>query len=168
MKIEINEDSINSILEQLAPDLMQKNLRLASAESCSGGWLAKAITDLGGSSQWFECSIVSYSNQSKQDFLGVNSQTLEQHGAVSQPVVKEMVLGLLNRCQADLGVSISGIAGPGGGTKDKPVGTVWMAWAKQGQFIESIRFKFNGDRKEVRLQAVYEALKGVQRILDEH
>lgn len=168
MNTEITEDSISKLLEQIAPRFLQTEQRLASAESCSGGWLAKAITDLDGSSQWFECSIVSYSNQAKQDFLGVNAQTLEQHGAVSQPVVKEMVLGLLSRCQADIAVSISGIAGPGGGTTDKPIGTVWMAWAKQGQFIEAIRFSFNGDRKQVRLQAVYEAIKGVQRILEEH
>lgn len=164
---QINETSIAIRLKQLAERLMNNDQRLASAESCTGGWLAKCITDLDGSSQWFECSVVSYSNQAKQDFLGVKPQTLEQHGAVSQAVVKEMVLGLLDRCQAHLGVSISGIAGPGGGSEDKPVGTVWIAWGRPGQLIEAKRFQFSGNREQVRLQAVYEALNGILRIIDQ-
>ncbi len=167
MSIDINEAEIATLLKSLAEQLIKRGIRVACAESCTGGWIAKAITDLDGSSQWFECGIVSYSNQAKQDFLGVPESVLEEYGAVSQPVVKEMVLGLLDRCQAQLGVSISGIAGPAGGTAEKPVGTVWIAWARPGQLIESIRFQFDGDRQQVRLLSVYEAIKGMQRILNE-
>ena len=167
MSNQITESHITALAMKLAPQLLQRQQRIASAESCTGGWLGKVVTDLDGSSGWFECSIVSYSNRAKQDFLGVSESTLQQHGAVSQPVVKEMVLGLLDRCAANLGVSISGVAGPGGGSDDKPVGTVWIAWARPGRLIEAMRFQFAGDRNAVRLQAVYEALNGIQRLLDE-
>jgi len=150
---------------QLGEKLQNKNKTIAAAESCTGGWVAKLVTDIDGSSQWFDCSIVTYSNQAKMNLLGVQKNTLDAHGAVSQPVVKEMVLGLLDRCGANMGVSISGIAGPNGGTQEKPVGTVWVAWAKPGLFIEAVKFKFSGDREQVRLQAVFEALKGFERIL---
>jgi nicotinamide-nucleotide amidase len=158
---------ITLLINQLAEKLIKQQKRLATAESCTGGWLSKSITDLEGSSQWFDCAIVSYSNQAKVDLLGVQQVTLDLHGAVSQPVVKEMVLGLLERCGANMGVSISGIAGPGGGTPEKPVGTIWIAWARPGVFIEAVKFNFAGDRNRIRLQAVYEALKGFDRLLDQ-
>ncbi len=158
---------IHKELNALGNELCRNGMRIACAESCTGGWLAKCITDLDGSSQWFECSIVSYSNTTKQDFLGVSHATLEGNGAVSQPVVREMVLGLLDRCNAQLGVSISGIAGPAGGSPQKPVGTVWIAWARPGQLIEAMRFRFQGDREAVRLQAVLAATQGLRRILHE-
>ncbi len=157
-------------LQQLAQDvgqnLIARSSKLATAESCTGGWVAKIITDVNGCSAWYECSLVTYSNQAKHELLGVETAILRQHGAVSQPVVKAMVLGLLDRCDADLGVSISGIAGPGGGSDEKPVGTVWIAWARPGQVIESVRFCFDGDRDAVRRQAVEQAFKGIQRMLD--
>ncbi|MCW9014582.1 MAG: CinA family protein [Gammaproteobacteria bacterium] len=158
---------LNAQARQLGQFLVEKKLKMATAESCTGGWVSKSITDLDGSSNWFECGLVTYSNQAKQDFLGVSAQTLLDHGAVSQPVVKEMALGLLDRCNADIGVSISGVAGPGGGSDDKPVGTVWIAWAKPGEVIEAVKFKFDGDREAVRRQAVSEALLGVQRLLEQ-
>ncbi len=161
----MNEQSLQQFAQQLGVQLVAQKLTLATAESCTGGWLSKIITDIDGSSRWFECALVTYSNQSKQDLLGVSQTSLDQFGAVSQAVVNEMVLGLLDRCHAHLGVSISGIAGPGGGTADKPVGTVWIAWAKPGRVIESIKFEFAGDRGQVRWQAVEAALKGVQRLL---
>ena len=161
----MNELELRQQTRQLGEQLLAQKLTLATAESCTGGWVSKIITDIDGSSRWFECALVTYSNQSKRDLLGVSLTTLEQFGAVSQPVVKEMVLGLLDRCNANLGVSISGIAGSGGGTADKPVGTVWIAWAKPGVVIESMRFQFKGDRAAVRMQAVAEALNGVQRLL---
>ena len=161
----MNEQSLQQFAQQLGVQLVAQKLTLATAESCTGGWLSKIITDIDGSSRWFECALVTYSNQSKQDLLGVSQISLDQFGAVSQPVVNEMVLGLLDRCHAHLGVSITGIAGPGGGTADKPVGTVWIAWAKPGRVIESIKFEFDGDRRQVRWQAVEAALKGVQRLL---
>jgi nicotinamide-nucleotide amidase len=161
----MNDSSLQLFAQQLGDLLLAKNLTLATAESCTGGWVSKVITDIDGSSRWFECALVTYSNQSKRDLLGVSQTALDQFGAVSLPVVKQMVLGLLDRCNANLGVSISGIAGPGGGTDEKPVGTVWMAWAKPGVVIESMKFEFSGDREQVRLQAVAEALKGVQRLI---
>lgn len=161
----MNEADIFDLIRGLAPQLMLQNRVLATAESCTGGWVAKSLTDVDGSSQWFDCSIVSYSNFSKQALLGVNPTVIDQYGAVSQAVVEQMVLGLLERCDANLGISISGIAGPGGGSDEKPVGTVWLAWATPGKLIESVCFQFDGDRDAVRLQAVFEALEGVERFL---
>ena len=161
----MTENEITKILTQLAPMLIKQNRIIATAESCTGGWLAKSMTDIDGSSQWFDSSIISYSNQAKVDLLGVKQATLDAYGAVSQAVVKEMVLGLLDRSNANIGVSISGIAGPGGGSEDRPVGTVWIAWAIPGKLIETVCFQFKGDRNQVRIQAVVEAFKGVQRLL---
>ena len=161
----MNQQLLSALAQELAPKLITESRVLATAESCTGGWIAKTFTDIDGSSQWFDCSIVTYSNQAKVNLLGVNPATLDHYGAVSQPVVKEMVLGLLDRSDANIGISVSGIAGPGGGTESKPVGTVWIAWAKPGQLIEAVRFQFKGDREEVRLHAVYEALQGVKRLL---
>ncbi len=163
----ITQEHIIQQLQRLAPKLLSSQKHVATAESCTGGWLAKCMTDLTGSSAWYECSVVSYSNQAKHDFLGVRQETLDTYGAVSQPVVKEMVLGLLDRCNANIGVSISGIAGPGGGTPEKPVGTVWIALATPGQLVEAVRYQFEGDRDQVRLQAMHEALNGVERILQQ-
>ena len=161
----MNQQNLTELALKLAPELIKNNKTIATAESCTGGWIAKALTDIDGSSQWFDASIVTYSNQAKISLLGVQQNTLDNHGAVSQPVVKEMVLGLLDRCNAKLGISVSGIAGPGGGSEKKPVGTVWIAWAKPGQLIEAMRFQFKGDREQVRIQAVYEGLKGIERLL---
>jgi len=159
-------ESINQLISAIVPELIKQKRVIASAESCTGGWVAKSVTDYDGSSEWFDSAIVTYSNKAKVELLGVQQSTLDINGAVSQPVVKEMVLGLLDRCDANIGVSISGIAGPGGGSDDKPVGTVWLAWATPGVLIEAARFKFKGDRNQVRMQAVVEAFKGVQRILN--
>jgi len=161
------EIEISSTLQVLAKQLIDSGLIIASAESCTGGWIAKSVTDIDGCSQWFDSAIVTYSNNAKVSLLGVSQQTLDAHGAVSQPVVKEMVLGLLDRCSANIGVSVSGIAGPAGGSTDKPVGTVWIAWANAGVFIEAVRYKFKGNREQVRLQAVSAALNGILRILQQ-
>ena len=161
------DQKITSLLGSLSQQLQAKNLKIASAESCTGGWIAKAVTDMDGSSQWFDCALVTYSNSAKSGLLAVSQQTLEQYGAVSQQVVKEMVLGLLQRCDADIGVSVSGIAGPGGGTTEKPVGTVWIAWAKSGVFIEAVRYQFKGTREQVRQQSVIAALQGIDRVINQ-
>lgn len=161
----MTEYEITELIAQLIPDLIKNKRIIAAAESCTGGWVAKSITDFDGSSQWFDGAIVTYSNKAKVDLLGVKQSTLDSYGAVSQAVVKEMVLGLLDRTNANIGISISGVAGPAGGSDDKPVGTVWIAWAKPGVLIESVRFQFSGDRNQVRMLAVYEAFKGVQRLL---
>ena len=161
----MNQQNLQQLAKDISLQLIEHNLRMATAESCTGGWVSKIITDLEGSSQWFECSLVTYSNQAKQDLLAVPADILNDYGAVSEQTVKAMVLGLLSRCRADIGVSISGIAGPGGGTEDKPVGTVWIAWALSEEIIECLCFDFKGDREQVRMQAVHESLLGVQRIL---
>jgi len=163
-----NDAAITPRALTLAAQLNERQLKLACAESCTGGWIAKSLTDLSGSSRWFDCGVVTYSNQAKMNLLGVSAQTLDANGAVSQPVVKEMVLGLLDRCDADYGISVSGFAGPGGGSADKPVGTVWLAWGRPGVLIEAVRFRFDGDREQVRRQAVIAAIQGVLRLLNQN
>jgi len=161
----MNQQDLNRLARDLGKLLIEQNLTMASAESCTGGWVSKVATDIAGSSAWFECSLVTYSNRAKMQWLGVPEALLAAEGAVSRAVVKHMVLGLLERCDADLGVAISGIAGPGGGSPDKPVGTVWMAWARPGKVMETMRFQLDGDRKQVRMQAVFEALLGIRRMV---
>ena len=154
----MNDNKLTLIVEQLAANLLQNNKRLTVAESCTGGWIAKVLTDLAGSSEWFERGFVTYSNEAKQEMLGVLASTLEAQGAVSEEVVKEMALGALKNSHADISLSISGIAGPGGGTEDKPVGLVWFSWAYQDAVINTEKKIFSGDRNEVREQAVFHAL----------
>ncbi len=133
---------------------------LATAESCTGGWIAKLVTDVPGSSEWFDRGFITYSNAAKCDMLGVSAASLRAQGAVSEPVVREMAEGGLARSRADLCVAVSGIAGPGGGSAEKPVGLVWVAWAGLGR-TEARRFVFEGTREKVRRQAVEAALDGV-------
>lgn len=155
----------DQLITLLANELIAQKVILATAESCTGGWIAKFITDVAGSSQWFDCGVVSYSNQSKIRLLGVSADTLEKHGAVSQAVVEEMALGILQRSDATLSIAVSGIAGPEGGSPDKPLGTVWIAWASSDKNVITQCFSFSGTRDQVRSGAVYEALTGVQRIV---
>ncbi|WP_113625543.1 nicotinamide-nucleotide amidase [Pectobacterium peruviense] len=141
--------------------LKARGATLTCAESCTGGWLAKSITDVAGSSGWFDYGFVTYSNLAKQRLVNVSADTLERHGAVSENVVNEMAAGALQAADADFSVSISGVAGPDGGTEEKPVGTVWFGFTdKQGvAFARTMRF--NGDRNAVRLQSVHFALQTV-------
>ena len=137
---------------------------LATAESCTGGWIAKALTDVSGSSAWFGWGVVTYSNEAKQSLLGVPADLLETHGAVSEPVVRAMAEGALHRSGAGHAVAVSGVAGPDGGTPDKPVGTVWFAWASRGSRGPRVRtavHRFHGDRAAIRHQSVRAALEGV-------
>lgn len=146
----------------LGQALRQKGWMMASAESCTGGGVAFAMTEIAGSSAWFDRSFVTYTNQAKQDMLGVTAISLEHHGAVSEAVVKEMTAGALQNSQANISVALSGIAGPGGGSDEKPVGTVWIAWkTKDGVIDLAKRFVFSGERSEVREQAIREALTGL-------
>ena len=138
--------------------LLARNLRVATAESCTGGWIAKALTDVSGSSQWFEGGLVAYSNSAKSSLLGVPAGVIAAHGAVSEPVVRAMAEGARARLGAALAVAVSGIAGPDGGTPDKPVGTVWLAWAN-GRQTTAAREIFAGDREAVRRQTVAFALR---------
>ena len=139
--------------------LKRRGLVLASAESCTGGWVAAAITTIAGSSEWFDRGFVTYSNQAKQDMLGVTSGTLERFGAVSEQTAREMVEGALAHSRADVALAITGIAGPGGGSPAKPVGTVCFAWAIAGQETRTATRHFAGDRTAVRRQSVEFALR---------
>jgi len=133
---------------------------LATAESCTGGLLASTLTDVPGSSEWFRGSVVAYANEVKRDLLGVPADVLEAHGAVSEPVVLAMAQGVLKAVGADVSVAISGVAGPGGGTPEKPVGMVWMAWAWPGG-TRARRYDFSGDRWAVKTQSVMSAINGL-------
>ena len=137
---------------------------LVTAESCTGGWIAKVVTDIAGSSAWFDCGMAVYSYEAKQALLGVRPQTLEEHGAVSRETAIEMVSGALVHSGATVAVAVTGIAGPGGGTEDKPVGTVWIAWKRRGGYPQAQVFHFEGDRDAVRRRTVSEALHGLDRL----
>ena len=147
-------------VQKLAERLRAQGAQLASAESCTGGLIAAACTDLAGSSDWFERGFVTYSNAAKAELLGVPPESIAQHGAVSEPVARAMAEGALRRSHAQLSVAVTGVAGPGGGSADKPVGTVWFAWCADGR-TESQRMRFDGDRAAVRAQTVLHALPGL-------
>ena len=158
---------LQTLAEQAAGHLRDTGRVLATAESCTGGWIAKAVTDLPGSSDWFAYGLVSYSNTAKQELLGVAATTLVEHGAVSEEVVREMAEGAVHRGEADLAVAVSGVAGPSGGTRDKPVGLVWFAWAVMGQRglrTHTQACHFSGDREAVRRQTVARALEELLRL----
>lgn len=149
-------------------DLLERQqLTIATAESCTGGWVAKVLTDRAGSSAYVQAGLVTYSNEAKQNLLGVTEQSLREHGAVSEAVVREMVAGCLAVTKVDVAVAISGVAGPGGGTEDKPVGMVWFAWGRSASDTEAVCQHFPGDRDAVRREAVLFALLGLRRYLDE-
>ncbi|RTZ75679.1 MAG: nicotinamide-nucleotide amidase [Gammaproteobacteria bacterium] len=157
-----------AVLQQLAQDtgrfLLARKLFLVTAESCTGGWIAKVMTDVAGSSQWFERGFVTYTNEAKEELLGVHGELFEAHGAVSLPVVMEMALGALKQSHAQVAVSVSGIAGPGGGSEEKPVGTICFGWA-WGSIRWADRQHFPGDREAVRRQAVIRALEGMRELV---
>ena len=149
----------NALSEQLGRLLKQHHLKLATAESCTGGQLAQTITAIPGSSAWFERGFISYSNLSKQELLGVSEKTLNNCGAVSQETAEEMAKGVLKKSPADISVAITGIAGPDGGTKKNPVGTICFAWAYRNSTSESCAQHFDGDRLIIRYAAVEFSLK---------
>ncbi|MES2682207.1 MAG: CinA family protein [Pseudomonadota bacterium] len=149
-----------ALVARIASDLLARREWLAVAESCTGGLIAAACTDLAGSSGWFERGLVTYSNRAKQELLGVPAGLLETHGAVSEPCVRAMAEGLMARAPVRHVIAISGIAGPGGGSADKPVGTVWIAWAGAGS-LRTALYRFAGDRQSVRQQAAEAALRGL-------
>lgn len=158
-------DKLSDLSEQLAKLLLQQQKLLAVAESCTGGWLAKCLTDIAGSSHWFERGFVTYSNAAKQEMLGVRPKTLLRDGAVSEAVVQEMALGALTHSLADISVAISGIAGPGGAIPGKPVGTVCFSWAVKDAEHQQDTMHFDGDREAVRRQSVGHALEGLLDVL---
>ena len=157
---------MSQLAAQLGAALHQHGLLLATAESCTGGGVATAVTDIAGSSAWFERGFVTYSNQAKSDMLGVSTATLANFGAVSEATVREMVAGALQHSQAQLALAVSGIAGPGGGTTEKPVGTVWFAWGIKGDVTVARLHLLAGNREEIRTQAVHIAMQGVIALLN--
>jgi len=153
-----------TLTTQVAEQLRSKKLQLATAESCTGGLIAAACTDLAGSSVWFERGFVSYSNAAKTELLGVPADLIETHGAVSEPVVRAMVEGALRCSRAQVAVAVTGVAGPGGGSPDKPVGTVWFGWATPDGVVTDKRC-FEGDRQQVREATVQHALVRLKQLL---
>ncbi len=152
------------IIHEIAALLTGRGWLLASAESCTGGLVAAACTDVAGSSLWFERGVVSYSNAAKTELLGVPAALIERHGAVSDAVVRAMAEGALAHSRAQVSLAVTGIAGPAGGSADKPVGTVWFGWCVAGQ-TEAQRCRFDGDRSAVRAQATLHALRELARRL---
>ena len=158
---------MDNLAAKVGEALKSHGMMLATAESCTGGGIAQAITEVAGSSAWFERGFITYSNLSKQQMLGVRESTLKQHGAVSEMAVREMVAGALQHSAAQVAVSVSGIAGPDGGTAEKPVGTVWFAWGIRNGEAVAKRYQLSGNRAEVRAQAVHVALQGVINLLNQ-
>jgi nicotinamide-nucleotide amidase len=156
--------TLSSLSRRLAKSLKRRGQVLATAESCTGGWVAQAVTSVAGSSGWFDRGYVTYSNAAKHEALGVPKATLLRHGAVSEPTARAMARGALRRSRATIALAITGIAGPGGGTPGKPVGTVCFAWA-QGRRLRSETRRFHGGRTAVRRQSAIHALRGVAKWL---
>jgi len=169
------DTELYQLAEQVAARLEETGNWLGTAESCTGGWVAKSMTDVPGSSHWFDRGFVVYNAQAKQQMLGVSAATIEANGEVSEAVVRELAEGVLARSNASISLSISGIAGPGGGCAEKPVGTVWLAWSYADKVAGVVRGVktvsetqcFAGDREAVRRQAVIHSLQGVLAILNE-
>lgn len=157
--------ALKELAREVGGLLLEHHRMLATAESCTGGWVAKCITDIAGSSAWFDRGFVTYSNRAKQDMLGVTAATLETRGAVSEATVSEMAHGALAHSAADIAVAVSGIAGPGGGVPGKPVGTVCFAWLVSGGLPRVETRQFGGDREAIRRQAVARALEGLVDVL---
>ena len=156
---------MDALAKLLGERLKAARARLVTAESCTGGWAAQVVTSVAGSSSWFERGYVTYSNEAKQELLGVQAETLESHGAVSEETAREMAQGALRRGKGTIALAVTGVAGPGGGTPDKPVGMVCFAWASEGSLTSETR-RFAGDRESVRCQSVVRALEGVLQHLE--
>jgi nicotinamide-nucleotide amidase len=157
--------TLRALAESVGEMLRERRQVLATGESCTGGWIAKLLTDIAGSSGWFEGAAVTYGNDAKQALLGVGAGTLKRHGAVSRNTALEMVQGVVAGFGASVAVAVTGIAGPAGGTAKKPVGTVWIAWQRRGGQARAEEFHFPGDRDAVRRRAVAAALRGIEKIL---
>jgi nicotinamide-nucleotide amidase len=162
----MTEQRITELARALGRIAKRRGVDIAAAESCTGGGVAEAITRISGSSGWFERGFVTYTNVAKKQMLGVSQRTLARHGAVSEEVAREMAAGALARSRADVSVSVTGIAGPTGGSKAKPVGLVYIGWACRKGPVQARVFRFKGARLEIRRQAVAVALQGLIDLLD--
>jgi nicotinamide-nucleotide amidase len=152
---------MDDVTRAIAATLLARGQWLATAESCTGGMVAKLLTDVAGSSAWFERGVVVYSNAAKRELLGVPDDLLDRHGAVSGEVARAMAQGVIGQAPVDWSIAITGIAGPGGGSADKPVGTVWIGWGRREGSVEARRFHFSGDRESIRVQSADAALQGL-------
>ncbi|KQN64769.1 nicotinamide-nucleotide amidase [Erwinia sp. Leaf53] len=155
----MTDNELQQLSIRLGQRLQAEGASVTAAESCTGGWIAKVLTDIAGSSAWFQRGFVTYSNEAKQQMIGVSAAALAEHGAVSEAVVREMAQGALQAAGADYALSVSGIAGPDGGSDEKPVGTVWFGFASAGGEVRAERRRFSGDREAVRRQATAHALQ---------
>ncbi|MGA0572283.1 CinA family protein [Variovorax sp. VNK109] len=155
---------VHAAVPPLSALLASRNWMMATAESCTGGLIAGACTDMAGSSAWFERGFVTYSNEAKTELLGVDAALIARHGAVSQEVARAMVLGAIARSRAQVAVAVTGVAGPTGGSKEKPVGTVWFGWSVDGHVITEMQ-RFDGDRAAVREATVTHALETLLSLL---
>ena len=156
---------MDALAQKVGERLKAARAKLVTAESCTGGWAAQVVTSVAGSSAWFERGFVTYSNEAKHELLGVQESTLRAHGAVSEETAREMAQGALSRGKGTVALAVTGVAGPGGGTLDKPVGMVCFAWASQ-RSVRSETQQFSGDRESVRRQSVVRALEGVLQHLE--
>ncbi len=156
-----DDAALRDLAIELGDVMRARHQTLVTGESCTGGWIAKTVTDVPGCSDWFDCGMAAYSYEAKQAMLGVRPETLMEHGAVSQETCIEMVSGALIHSGASIAVAVTGIAGPTGGTADKPVGTVWIGWKRRGGYPVAHVFHFDGDREAVRRQTVATALRGL-------
>lgn len=157
----MTDETLDGLAREVGVLLKSRGLLLTTAESCTGGWVAQAITAISGSSKWFERGFVTYSDLAKHEMLGVQDETLAEHGAVSEPVVREMALGALAHSRAQIALAVSGVAGPEGGSAAKPVGTVCFAWAEKNEGVVTETRCLDGDREAVRRQATRHALAGI-------
>ena len=160
----MNQNTIQ-LITRLAALASEKQLKICTAESCTGGLIAKSFTDLAGSSDWFECGFVTYSNQSKIEMIGVPESVIAEYGAVSEAVVNAMAGGALRNSAADISIAVTGVAGPAGGSDDKPVGTVWIGVASSHQQI-AIKYHFDGDREAIREATMRQAVEDVLRVIE--
>jgi len=160
-----SDDTLHRQGAEIGQLLLARRMKLAAAESCTGGWLSRVVTEIPGCSDWFDCSFVAYSYEAKESMLGVSRVILEQHGAVSEETVVEMVRGALSRSRANVAVAITGIAGPSGGTPGKPVGTVWLAWGRGHHPPVTQVIHLDGGREAVRRKTVEQAMIGLRKIL---
>ena len=157
----MSQEALELIAVQVGELLRTNGQRLTTAESCTGGWIAQCLTAIAGSSDWFERGFVTYSNDAKREMLGVEADTLVAHGAVSEATAAAMAAGALRHSHADWALAVTGIAGPGGGSADKPVGTVCFGWAAVDGRVDTQTVRFAGDREQVRAQSVAHALEGL-------
>lgn len=159
--MKISDEQLSALADQLGSELVSKKNKLVTAESCTGGWVGRVITSVTDSSRWYDRGFITYSNASKREMLEVSSEVIARYGAVSEQTVRAMAEGALKNSQAQFALSITGIAGPGGGSDEKPVGLVWFAWTGKGGETRSESSQFTGERQDVQKQAVRFALQGM-------